>query len=225
MWLDPPGSQPCSATKKWLRVAQIKCLGRWIQHTNSCNRDLSAFTASVWGALWRNNRLLRGCLPPVQQARLIDRCCRSIPSRKVVEWPYTQSRALALDRLQRSVVARCNSLKRWRGEPVNAWRTRASRAASSAIASSTGSWSALAREQQRKWMFRLRRHPELPGSRLLNWHDVNWLDRQRQNAAGTTTAVLNTRVAGVGRPTARWAEQYRWFCTPNPPYMATGDAG
>lgn len=58
---------------------------------------------------------MRGCLPPRQHPRLIDRCCRSILSSQVIECPFTISRRNALDRLQRVIVSRCNSLKRRRG--------------------------------------------------------------------------------------------------------------
>ena len=180
----------------------MKVLGHWLQRDGGVDQCFNDTLKCIWKAFFANcagAELSR--LPFKARISLLLRSVVPILRFKWTRWPFTISKALHLDAIQRRMIGILLRLERRRDEPIDAYVRRRGRKAGD-LQRTMGSWS-------NGWALA-----------ISNWADH--LDRPRNAATWpaklaalrSPEELVERRAANFGRPRTRSASGFvrkRWF--------------
>ena len=189
----------------------MRFLGHTISDDASCHPCLNSTIASMFGCFWRNVsaglRRAKDCI----KIRFIQNIVRSIASYRWARWPYSTMAAAKLDSAQRRMLGWILEVKPRPTETIADF-VRRRQLTTGRIASKYGRYSTLWLTDLRKWESHVLRqvsHPELWSVHLYQWHNHEWLNRQRSLASASGESRTGLRSSQPGRVQPRWEASLR----------------
>ena len=88
----------------WSVVRQMRCLGHFLTDSGAIEADFLNTTKKMWGAYYGNVRCGLQQAPVKAQLRFLSTCVRPIAGFRWSRWPFHESSAARLDRVQTNMI-------------------------------------------------------------------------------------------------------------------------
>ena len=130
-----------SDESKWPVVLRMKVLGHWLQNDGATNFCFEESLQSIWRAFFANCAGAEvSRLSMRVRTTLLLRTVTPILRFKWTRWPFTTSKAIQLDAVQRRMIGILLCLRRQRDDPLDVYIRRRGRRAGE-LQRATGAWS------------------------------------------------------------------------------------
>ena len=192
---------------RWKRCMAIRCLGHFLDADGGIQTCLDNAIRNMWRSFFGNLSARLLSTPAAVKMRFLNQSVASIASFRWSRWPFQHCKAARLDGVQRKMVGILLGSRPTSGESFDSYVRRRHRT-TSRLATKHGLWSKMWASSVISWGSHVDRgHDRGAWSRpLLQWHDLDWLERQRRAASsGPFESRTRTRAyrGGVHR---RWSE-------------------
>ena len=200
------GHDNVSSAWAWSKTSSMKALGHIIDDDGGFSSCFKATIAAMLRAFFGN--LDKGLKRASERAkfRFLNSCMLSVARYRFPRWPFQVSRAHAIDRLQRKLLAIIFDIRPTADESWELFSLRR-KARTQALARKCGLWSKAWASALNTWNAHLERGHDKQAwtPQLLGFRDSLWLSLQRLWSSHGAESRLGTRVV-QGRPSPRWQE-------------------